>query len=94
MDVSDELSFYKEGVLLKPDDILNKETVKLLYNSGVTFLKGQFFESRMPTESGKLNRNLMSKIIPVLLNGGVSLLMAGESVPLSCKGLAAAGIFV
>lgn len=65
VDVSDELSFYKEGVLLKPDDILNKETVKLLYNSGVTFLKGQFFESRMPTESGKLNRNLMSKIIPL-----------------------------
>ncbi|MEN2751961.1 DEAD/DEAH box helicase family protein [Psychrobacter sp. FBL11] len=62
---SDELSFYKESTLLKHEDILNNENVKLLYNSGVVFLKGNFFESRMPTESGELNKNLMSKIIPL-----------------------------
>ena len=62
---SDKLDFYKENTLLKPKDIFNNETVKLLYNSGVIFLKGDFFESRMPTESGKLNKNLMSKIIPL-----------------------------
>lgn len=65
INTSDKLDFYKGSTLLKAEDILNNETIKLLYNSGVIFLKGDFFESRMPTESGNLNKNLMSKIIPL-----------------------------
>ena len=74
IDISDELSFYNNNELLGDEEIFNEDTIKLLYNKGITFLKGEFFELQMPTDSGILNRNLMSKIISsdCLLKDGLS----------------------
>lgn len=74
LDISDKLDFYKKNALLEPEQIFNKDTIKILYNCGITFLKGEFFEQRMPTENGVLNRHLMSKIISLdcLLKNGLS----------------------
>lgn len=60
---SDQLKFYNNDELLEFEQVFNQDTIKLLYNSGITFLKGEFFEQRLPTESGYLNKNLISKII-------------------------------
>ena len=65
MDISDELSFYNNNELVEYEEIFNEDTVKLLYNNGITFLRGEFFEQRLPTENGWFNKNLMSKIIPL-----------------------------
>ena len=74
LNISDKLDFYKKNALLEPEQIFNKDTIKILYNCGITFLKGEFFEQRMPTENGVLNRHLMSKIISLdcLLKNGLS----------------------
>ncbi|MFK3988837.1 DEAD/DEAH box helicase [Psychrobacter sp. NPDC064578] len=63
LDISDKLEFHKNNTLLEPDQVLNKDTIKLLYSNGITFLGGEFFELQMPTSSGVLNKNLISKII-------------------------------
>lgn len=74
LEISDKVKFYRNNTLLDNEEIFNKDTIKLLYNCGITFLKGEFFEQRLPTESGHLNKNLMSKIIPLqcLLNKDLS----------------------
>ena len=74
IDSSDKLEFYVNNRFLESKQVFNKDTVKLLYNNGITFLRGEFFELQMPTDSGVLNRNLTSKIIPLdcLLKVGLS----------------------
>ncbi|SNT71328.1 DEAD/DEAH box helicase [Psychrobacter sp. LV10R520-6] len=74
IDTSDKLKFYINNKSLEPEQAFNKDTIKLLYNNGITFLGGEFFELQMPTDSGVLNRNLISKIISLdcLLEVGLS----------------------
>lgn len=74
LEISDKVEFHRNNTLLENEKILSKNTIKLLYNCGITFLKGEFFEQRMPTENGIINKNLMSKIISLdsLLKNGLS----------------------
>ena len=74
VDTGSKLEFYSNEDLLELDQVFNKDTVKLLYDNGITFLEGEFFEHQMPTESGKINEKLMSKITSLncLLKEGLS----------------------
>lgn len=74
LEISDKVEFHRNNTLLESEKVLSKDTIKLLYNCGITFLKGEFFEQRMPTENGIINKNLMSKIISLdsLLKNGLS----------------------
>ena len=74
LNISDKLEFHRNNTLSEPEQILNKDNIKLLYTNGITFLGGEFFELRMPTDSGILNKNLISKIISLdcLLKGKLS----------------------
>src|SRR5690606_2099535 len=53
----------KKSVELR--DIFNENTVKLLYKDGTVYLNKSFYKQVLPTQSGKLNQNIVKNIIPL-----------------------------
>lgn len=46
IDTSDKLKFYINNKSLEPEQAFNKDTIKLLYNNGITFLGGEFLSCK------------------------------------------------
>ncbi|MDC4787057.1 DEAD/DEAH box helicase [Acinetobacter baumannii] len=70
----DEIEFFIDGQKTELNKIFNNDTVQLLFKDGTTFLHGNFFKHKLPTERNELNHNIINNIIPLdcLLSANLS----------------------
>jgi superfamily II DNA or RNA helicase len=69
-----EIEFFINSQKVELNKIFNNETVQLLFRDGTTFLHGNFFKHKLPTERNELNHNIINNIIPLdcLLSANLS----------------------
>lgn len=61
--VSKNLEFYCGTINKDIKEIFNTETVKLFYANGSNYLNGNFYKVHIPTDSNKLNHNILKNLI-------------------------------
>lgn len=59
------VNIYLNGTIISPENVFNANTVKLLFNKGVTFLNGMFYKFQLPSESGEISQAMLDKIYPL-----------------------------
>lgn len=59
------INFFINKKLAKLEDVFNENTVKLLYKDGAVYLNKSFYKQVLPTQSGKINQNIIKNIIPM-----------------------------
>lgn len=59
------INFFINKELAELEDVFNENTVKLLYKDGTVYLNKSFYKQVLPTQSGKLNQNIVKNIIPL-----------------------------
>lgn len=60
------IKFFIDQVLVELKDVFNENTVKLLYRDGTVYLNKYFYKQVLPTQSGKINQNIIKNIIPMV----------------------------
>lgn len=58
-----ELTFRLDGEVLSLKKIINDETVKLIYDNGITYLNGSFYKFTLPTDDAKVSTDFFSRFI-------------------------------
>lgn len=59
------LSFSVNGDMVKIESLLNNETVKLIFNDGITYLNGNFYKFRIPTDDANVAQEFFSRFIEI-----------------------------
>ncbi|UWM65751.1 DEAD/DEAH box helicase [Enterobacter sp. CP102] len=59
------VSVYLNGAIVSSENIFNANTVKLLFNKGVTFLNGIFYKFQLPSENGGISQAVLDRIYPL-----------------------------
>lgn len=60
------IKFFIDQALVELKDVFNENTVKLLYRDGTVYLNKYFYKQVLPTQSGKINQNIIKNIIPMV----------------------------
>lgn len=60
---SSEIQFSLNGIIIESKEVFNNKTVKMLYSDGISYLNGGFYQLRLPTDSNKINPNILRNII-------------------------------
>ncbi|MCH7381993.1 MULTISPECIES: DEAD/DEAH box helicase [Acinetobacter] len=63
IDYDKDLIFFNNGSKVEISEILNNESVKLLYSDSTVYLEGNFYKQKLPTETGRFNQNIVRNII-------------------------------
>jgi superfamily II DNA or RNA helicase len=58
-----KLKFRLDGDVISIKDILNDDTVKLIYDNGITYLNGAFYKFTLPTDDAKISADFFSRFI-------------------------------
>ncbi|MBN7124116.1 restriction endonuclease subunit R [Erwinia billingiae] len=68
------VEFSIDGVSEPIEKILNTDTVKLLYDDGITYLDGRFYKFNLPSEAGMVSPEILNRIIALdnLTNTGLT----------------------
>jgi hypothetical protein len=61
----ENINFYINNQQVDISEIFNNKTVKILYKDGTVYLDGHFYKQVLPTQTGKLNQNIVKNIIPL-----------------------------
>lgn len=56
-----ELTFRLDGEIISLNDIINDESVKLIYDNGITYLNGSFYKFTLPTDDAKISSEFFSR---------------------------------
>lgn len=59
------INFFINNQLVGLNEVFNENTVKLLYKDGTVYLNKYFYKQVLPTQSGKINQNIVKNIIPM-----------------------------
>ncbi|MCJ0929369.1 DEAD/DEAH box helicase family protein [Acinetobacter lwoffii] len=59
------INFFINKELAELEEVFNENTVKLLYKDGTVYLNKYFYKQVLPTQSGKINQNIIKNIIPL-----------------------------
>ncbi len=62
---SNGINVYLNGNIVSSETVFNANTVKLLFNKGVTFLNGMFYRFQLPSEIGGVSQAVLDKIYPL-----------------------------
>ncbi|MBP2544948.1 DEAD/DEAH box helicase [Acinetobacter guillouiae] len=57
------VKFMCNGIYKKKEEIFNSNTVILLYKNGTTYMNGNFYKVQIPTDTQKLNPNIIKNLI-------------------------------
>lgn len=57
------LTFEVDGKIIDDSDIFNNETVKLIFNNGITYLNGAFYKFTLPTDDAKVSDEFFTRFI-------------------------------
>lgn len=58
-----ELTFKLDGEVIFLKDIINDESVKLIYDNGITYLNGSFYKFTLPTDDTKISSEFFSRFV-------------------------------
>lgn len=58
-----KLTFKLDGEAIPFKNIMNNESVKLIYDNGVTYLNGSFYKFTLPTDDAKISTDFFSRFI-------------------------------
>ncbi|ENX20544.1 DEAD/DEAH box helicase [Acinetobacter sp. CIP 102136] len=61
--INPQIKLMRNGVTKKKEEVFNSETVMLLYKNGATYMNGNFYKVQIPTDTQKLNPNIIKNLI-------------------------------
>ncbi|MCV5296161.1 hypothetical protein OFC42_30755, partial [Escherichia coli] len=68
------LTFMVDNEVVNESDIFNNNTVKLIFDNGITYLNGLFYKFTLPTDNARVADEFFSRFVELqdLLSGGLS----------------------
>ncbi|MBJ6507842.1 restriction endonuclease subunit R, partial [Enterobacter hormaechei] len=68
------LTFMVDNEVVNESDIFNNNTVKLIFDNGITYLNGLFYNFTLPTDNARVADEFFSRFVELqdLLSGGLS----------------------